>query len=140
MSACDTQYGGTALHLLPAYLPDRSSPTSHYFHSSQFLSHAPITSSLPVWSIPTLAFISSMMIFTSLHGNYSKTIEIVLPLLRFLSCWGIALQDGDLLPPRVERGSDYPLRYRFLFQQALRSIFRQNEANSTLMIFTFIHS
>ena len=33
-----------------------------------------------------------------------------------------------------------PLRHRFPFQQTLCSFFRQNEANSSLMIFTFIHS
>ena len=66
--------------------------------------------------------------------------EIVLCLLHCPICWGIASQDGDLLPPQVEPGSDYPLRHRFSLQQALCRFFRQNEANSSLMIFTFIHS
>ena len=49
-----------------------------------------------------------------------------------LICLGITLQDGDLLSPRDEPGSDYPLRHRFSLQQALCSLFRQNEATSSL--------
>ena len=54
-------------------------------------------------------------------GSKPSVTDLRNRLLRCLICWGLTLQDGDLLPPQVEPGSDFPLRHLFPFQQSLSS-------------------
>ena len=104
----------------------------------------PITSFLPVLSMPTLAFISPITIFTSLHGTCSKLSVAgrsnrpsppVLPHSfghRIAICWPVVTLSWTWL--WLTSQTPVPIL------AGIFSFFRQNEANSCLMIFTFIPS
>ena len=147
MSASDTPYGGTAFHQLPAHLPDKSPPPLTVFIH---LSSCTMLTYHLLCACTVHPYLSIHISHDDLHisarrllqNHLQLVVEIVLRLLCCLICWGITLQDGDLLPPRVEPGSDYPLRHRFSLQQALCSFFRQNEANSShdFHLHPFLHT